>query len=431
MITTLVVLFLLGYTLITVEHSIHINKTATALITGVICWTVYSLAMPSPEPVLEELSHHLAEIAQILFFLLGAMTIVELIDIHGGFTIITDRIATRNPRVLLWLICSLTFILSALLDNLASALVMVSVTRNLVRQAEQRKLIAGMIIIAANAGGAWSPIGDVTTTMLWIGGQVTTVNIISQLFLPSVVCLLVPLLYVSFTLKPEGVQQDAKGNKYPSRPYVDPVARRDRRVMFSAGLSAIVMVPIFKTITHLPPYMAMLLALGAVWVVSELIHANKDEEDRQRFSVAHALSKIDVPSILFFLGILLAVGTLESVGILEEVATSLDKSVGNLDVIVGIIGIASAIVDNVPIVAAAMGMYDLASYPPDHKLWEFLAYCAGTGGSLLVIGSAAGVAVMGMERLEFGWYLRRISGLALLGYLAGALTYLGVYTLTH
>lgn len=431
MITTLVALFLLGYLLITLEHPIRINKTATALITGIICWTVYILAVPSPEPVLEALSHHLAEIAQILFFLLGAMTIVELIDIHGGFTIITDRIATRNPRVLMWLICGLTFVLSALLDNLASALVMVSVTRNLVRQPAQRKLIAGMIIIAANAGGAWSPIGDVTTTMLWIGGQVTTVTIMGQLFLPSLVCLLVPLIILSFTLKSDDAKQDGKDHKYPSRPYIDPVARRDRRVMFAAGLSAIIMVPIFKSMTHLPPYMAILLALGLVWVVSELIHADKDEQDRQRFSVAHALSKIDVPSILFFLGILLAVGALESVGILEQVATALNESVGNLDVIVGIIGVVSAIVDNVPIVAAAMGMYDLASYPPDHKLWAFLAYCAGTGGSLLVIGSAAGVAVMGMERLEFGWYLRRISGLALLGYVAGALTYLGVYALSH
>ncbi|WP_354004286.1 sodium:proton antiporter NhaD [Spirosoma liriopis] len=363
--------------------------------------------------------------------MLGAMTIVELIDIHGGFTIITDRIATRNPRILLWPIGGLTFILSALLDNLASALVMVSVTRNLVRQAEQRKLTAGMIIIAANAGGAFSPIGDVTTTMLWIGGQVTTANIISELFLPSVICLLVPLIVLCFSIRPEAKKQDGMEQEFTSRPYITPLARRDRRVVFSAGLTAIVMVPIFKSITHLPPYTAMLLALRLVWVVSELIHADKDEQDRQRFSVAYALSKIDVPSILFFLGILLAVGDLESVGILEQVATSLNESVDNLDIIVGIIGIASAIVDNVPIVAAAMGMYDLETYPTDHKLWEFLAYCAGTGGSLLVIGSAAGVAVMGMERLEFGWYLRRISGSALLGYLGGGIVYLAAYAVSH
>lgn len=431
MITTLVALFLAGYVLITLEHPIRINKTATALITGVLCWTVYTLALPDAELALEALGHHLTEIAQILFFLLGAMTIVELIDIHGGFTIITDRIATRNSRTLLWLIGILTFVLSALLDNLASALVMVSVTRNLIRQPEQRKLIAGMIIIAANAGGAWSPIGDVTTTMLWIGGQVTTVNIISQLFFPSLVCLLVPLTVLSFTLPSNEPRERASVTRYPSRPYVDALTRRDRRIMFAAGLAAIVMVPIFKSLTHLPPYMAMLLALGAVWVVSELVHADKDEQDRERFSVAHALSKVDVPSILFFLGILLAVGCLEAAGILEQVARSLNESVGNLDVIVGIIGITSAIVDNVPIVAAAMGMYDLGAYPADHKLWEFLAYCAGTGGSLLVIGSAAGVAVMGMEKLAFGWYLRRISGLALLGYVAGGLTYLAIHALSH
>ena len=428
---TLVVLFLLGYVLITLEHPIRINKTATALITGILCWTVFSLAVPDPEPVLEALSHHLAEIAQILFFLLGAMTIVELIDIHGGFTIITDRIATRNPRVLLWLIGGLTFGLSALLDNLASALVMVSVTRHLIRQAQHRKLMAGMIIIAANAGGAWSPIGDVTTTMLWIGGQVRTLTIIRELFLPSLIGLLVPLIFLSFTIKPEDSTHYVRGHSYRSRPYIDPLARRDRRVMFAAGLTALIMVPIFKSITQLPPYMAMLLALGLVWVVSELIHADKDEQARQRFSVAHALSKIDVPSILFFLGILLAVGALESVGILEHVATSLQESVGNQEAIVGLIGLASAIVDNVPIVAAAMGMYDLASYPADHKVWELLAFCAGTGGSLLVIGSAAGVAVMGLERLEFGWYVRWISGPALLGYVAGGLTYLAVYAVSR
>lgn len=431
MIIILIIIFLLGYLLITLEHQIRINKTATALVTGIICWTIYTVSAHDTEPILEHLNHHLAEIAQILFFLLGAMTIVELIDMHDGFTIITDRIASRNPRTLLWLISGLTFILSSLLDNLASAIVMVSVTRNLVRDEEQRRLMAGVIIIAANAGGAWSPIGDVTTTMLWIGGQVTAANIISQLFLPSLICLLVPLLWLSFSMKPNQAISASTDDDYLSRPYVTPVARRDRRIMFATGLAAIVMVPIFKSVTHLPPYMAMMLALGLVWIVSELIHADKDTEDRERFSVAHALSKIDVPSILFFFGILLAVGALESTEILKSLALSLNKSIGNLDVIVTIIGIVSAIVDNVPIVAAAMGMYDLSVYPADSKLWEFLAYSAGTGGSLLVIGSAAGVAVMGMERLEFGWYLRRISGLALLGYLAGVLTYLAIFALTH
>ncbi|GAB3885888.1 sodium:proton antiporter NhaD [Spirosoma agri] len=430
MITTITIIFVLGYLLITLEHPIRFNKTATALITGVLCWIVYVISATAPEPVLEHLSHHLIEIAQILFFLLGAMTIVELIDIHDGFTIITDRIATRNPKVLLWLISGITFILSALLDNLASAIVMVSVTRKLVKNAEERKLIAGMIIIAANAGGAWSPIGDVTTTMLWIGGQVSTATISSQLFLPSLICLLAPLLWLSVSFKPS-LSTGSFIQKGVSRPYVTPVQRRDRRIVFAAGLTAIVMVPIIKTVTHLPPYMPMLLALGMVWGISEIIHADKDEQDRKRYTAAYALSKVDVPSILFFLGILLAVGTLESTGALTAVAASLNKWIGDLDLIVLLIGVASAIVDNVPIVAAMMGMYDLSTYPTDAKLWEFLAYTAGTGGSLLVIGSAAGVAVMGMEKLEFGWYLRRISGLALLGYIAGAVVYLGIYALTH
>ena len=430
MVTVITIFFVLGYLLITLEHPIRFNKTATALITGVLCWIIYIVWATSPEPVLEQLSHHLIQIAQILFFLLGAMTIVELIDIHDGFTIITDRIATRNPRVLLWIISGLTFILSALLDNLASAIVMVSVTRKLVHDPEQRRLMAGMIIIAANAGGAWSPTGDVTTTMLWIGGQVSTINIISHLFLPSLVCLLAPLLWLNFSIKPSQSIHSSKG-KGVSRPYVTPIQRRDRRIMFASGLTAIVMVPILKTLTHLPPYMPMLLALGMVWGVSEIIHADKDEQDRKRYTAAYALSKVDVPSILFFLGILLAVGALESIGTLTNVAGWLNEHVGDLDLIVLLIGVASAVVDNVPIVAAMMGMYDLNSYPIDAKLWEFLAYAAGTGGSLLVIGSAAGVAVMGMEKLEFGWYLRRISGLALVGYVAGALVYLGIYALSH
>jgi len=430
MVTVITIIFVLGYLLITLEHPIRFNKTATALITGVLCWIIYIVWATSPEPVLEQLSHHLIQIAQILFFLLGAMTIVELIDIHDGFTIITDRIATRNPRVLLWIISGLTFILSALLDNLASAIVMVSVTRKLVHDPEQRRLMAGMIIIAANAGGAWSPTGDVTTTMLWIGGQVSTINIISHLFFPSLVCLLAPLLWLNFSIKPSQSIHSSKG-KGVSRPYVTPIQRRDRRIMFASGLTAIVMVPILKTLTHLPPYMPMLLALGMVWGVSEIIHADKDEQDRKRYTAAYALSKVDVPSILFFIGILLAVGALESIGTLTNVAGWLNEHVGDLDLIVLLIGVASAVVDNVPIVAAMMGMYDLNSYPIDAKLWEFLAYAAGTGGSLLVIGSAAGVAVMGMEKLEFGWYLRRISGLALVGYVAGALVYLGIYALSH
>lgn len=424
---TLILLFVVGYALITLEHPIKINKTATALITGVICWAVYALLAEDTETVVEHLSEHLAGIAEILFFLMGAMTVVELVDAHDGFTLITDRIASRNTRVLFWLISLLTFFMSAILDNLTSAIVMVSVSRKLIRNVEQRKIMAGMIIVAANAGGAWSPIGDVTTTMLWIGGQITTVKIISSLLLPSLVSLLVPLLILTLRYKPEEQATVPTATKGISRPYVTQAARRDRRIMLAVGLGGMLYVPIFKTITHLPPYMGTMLVLGIIWVVSEVLHSDKDEAERQKFTPAYALSRIDTPSILFFLGILLAVGSLETTGILRELAESLSRSVGNLDVIVMLIGLASAVVDNVPIVAAAMGMYDMQTFPADSKLWEFLAYCAGTGGSILVIGSAAGVAVMGLEKLEFGWYLRKISWLALIGYIAGALVYLAEF----
>lgn len=425
----IVILFVIGYVLITLEHPIKINKTATALITGVVCWAVYAMATAETETVVHHLGEHLIGIAEILFFLLGAMTVVELIDAHDGFTLITDRIASRTTRSLLWIISLLTFFLSALLDNLTSAIVMVSVARKLVRNADQRRVIAGMIILAANSGGAWSPIGDVTTTMLWIGGQITTANIIRELLLPSLVSLLVPLAILTFTYKPDAQAMVPSATQGISRPYVTKAARRERRIMLAIGLGGMLFVPIFKTLTHLPPYMGMMLVLGLIWVASEVLHSDKDDAERQKFTAAYALSRIDAPSILFFLGILLAVGALEATGVLRNLAESLSRSVGNLDVIVLLIGLVSAVVDNVPIVAAAMGMYDLKTYPPDGKLWEFLAYCAGTGGSLLLIGSAAGVAVMGMERLAFGWYLRRISWLALIGYAAGALVYLAEYAL--
>jgi len=427
MLLALTAVFGIGYLLITLEHVLHINKTATALLTGVLCWTIYATAGGHGPAVPDELSHHLADIAEITFFLLGAMTIVELIDAHDGFSIITDRIASRNTRVLLWLISLLAFVLSALLDNLTTAIVMVSVSRKLIRNAEQRRLFAGLIIIAANAGGAWSPIGDVTTTMLWIGGQVTTTNIIRQLFLPSLVCLLVPLTLQTFLFGADQQTAVATATHGISRPYRTPRQRRERGIILGVGLLGLLFVPVFKTLTHLPPYTGMLLVLGLIWVVSELIHSDKDVEERRRFTAAYALSRIDTASVLFFLGILLAVGSLQSTGLLPRLAQWLNGAVGNLDLIVLLIGAASAVIDNVPIVAAAMGMYDLATYPADSKLWEFLAYCAGTGGSLLVIGSAAGVAVMGMEHLHFGWYLRRISWLALAGYLAGAGVYLLLY----
>ncbi len=439
----IIVVFILGYTCIALEHPIKINKTATALITGAVCWALFALHVP-PETtgsqinhsivtatqagnvniaesharfISEQLSHHLAQIASILFFLLGAMTIVELIDAHNGFEFITDRIRTTDPRKLLWIICWVAFFLSAILDNLTTAIVMVSLTRKLVREQDKKLYFAGMIIIAANAGGAWSPIGDVTTTMLWIGGQITSLAIIKSVFLPSIVCLLVPLIYLSFKLKghvesPAQIEEAAPGSK------------GNGKVMLMAGVGALVSVPVFKTLTHLPPYMGILLGLGVVWVISELINPGIDEEERKRYSPTAALSRIDVPSALFFMGILLAVAALESMQTLHHFAGSLTHVIGDNRIIISVIGVVSAIVDNVPLVAACMGMYSLEVYPVDHMVWEYLAYCAGTGGSLLVIGSAAGVAVMGMEKLDFVWYLRKISFLALIGYTGGAVVYL-------
>jgi Na+/H+ antiporter NhaD/arsenite permease-like protein len=426
MLTIIIAIFVIGYLAIALEEPLNVNKTASALITGVLCWTAYVLFASDTEFVVEELSGHLGEISEILFFLLGAMTIVELIDAHEGFAIITERIKTRNPISLLWIICILTFFLSALLDNLTTSIVMVSLLRKIMPESEQRKLMAGMIIIAANSGGAWSPIGDVSTTMLWIGGQITTTNIIVRLIVPSIVSLAVPLLYMTFAMKGslKAVPVLSGEAVAPSFDAENGISRGQGSLMLGAGVLGLLFVPIFKTVTHLPPYMGMLLVLGVLWVISEIIHKDKDEEDRHPYTPAYALSKIDVPSILFFLGILSAVGVLEATNVLSDLAGQLDDLVGNLDVIVLIIGVVSAIVDNVPIVAAAMGMYDMNVYPTDHKLWEFMAYCAGTGGSMLVIGSAAGVAVMGIEKLDFIWYLKRIAFLALIGYLAGAGVYL-------
>ncbi len=423
--TIIVVLFVIGYLAITLEHQINLNKTATALLTGVLCWAIYAVWYATDsEQVVEELSHHLSGIAEILFFLLGAMTIVELVDAHEGFRIITDRIKSRSTLQLLWILSILTFFLSALLDNLTTSIVMVSLLRKMIKEPDQRKFFAGIIIIAANAGGAWSPLGDVTTTMLWIGGQISAANIIKTVLIPSLVSLIVPLVYLSFRLK---------GNVTPPR--TTAIAKdqnyQNGRIMFICGLGTLLFVPIFKTVTHLPPYMGMMLGLGIVWAASEIIHKDKDEEERKPFTAVYALQRIDSSSILFFLGILLAISCLESAHLLQNLSAWMNQTVGNLDIIVVIIGLASAVIDNVPLVAATMGMYDLTSFPMDHKLWEFLAYTAGTGGSILIIGSAAGVAVMGMEKIDFMWYLRRIGLLAFMGYMAGAAAYLLLYAAMH
>jgi Na+/H+ antiporter NhaD/arsenite permease-like protein len=452
--TYIIIIFVLGYLAIALEHPIKINKTATALVTGVLCWTLFALTIPNSEfsesphytsfvqglknavslsPseiyrsfVQKELSNNLSQIASILFFLMGAMTIVELVDAHHGFRFITDRIKTLNIRKLLWIICWVTFFLSAILDNLTTAIVMVSLTRKLVQDTDKRLFFSGMIIIAANAGGAWSPIGDVTTTMLWIGGQISSLAIIKVLLAPSLVCLLIPLLYLSFTLK---------GNLEPRITIGELELNEDveyvkgGKTMLMVGVGALVSVPIFKTLTHLPPYMGMLLGLGVLWVVSELINPHLDEFEKKKYSAVTALSRIDVSSVLFFMGILLAVGALESMSTLHHFAEYLGKIFGDNRIIITLIGMVSAIVDNVPLVAACMGMYSLDTYPMDNMIWEYLAYCAGTGGSLLVIGSAAGVAVMGMEKMDFIWYLKKMSFLALIGYLGGAVVYIIFYSL--
>jgi Na+/H+ antiporter NhaD/arsenite permease-like protein len=420
----IVLIFVLGYLAIAFEHPIKVNKTASALLTGVLCWTLYALSSQnSIEIIGEDLSHHLSEIAAILFFLMGAMTIVELVDAYQGFRIITDRINTKNPKVLLWIICIVTFFLSAILDNLTTSIVMVSLIRKLVPNKDMRWFFGGMIVIAANAGGAWSPIGDVTTTMLWIGGQISASNIMITLFLPSLICMIIPLIYLQFTLKGDlglhvGSHVDAHGHVHHGKEV------KGSKAMFFLGVGGLISVPVFKTVTHLPPYLGMLLALGVIWVVSELINPDMDDKEKRPYTAAGALSRIDVPSVLFFLGILLAVGALQSMGTLGNFSKFLDESIGDQRIIITLIGMLSAIVDNVPLVAASMGMYDMSIYYQDHLIWEFLAYCAGTGGSILIIGSAAGVAVMGMEKIDFIWYIKKISLLALLGYFAGAIVYL-------
>lgn len=414
--------FIIGYIAIALEHNIKIDKAASALMTGVLCWTLYILNMPDKHAVTHTLTEHLGEIAEILFFLLGAMTIVELIDAHDGFQIIVEKIKTQNAKKLLWIVAFTAFFFSALLDNLTTTIVMVSLVRKIIDAREMRLFFAGIIVIAANAGGVWSPIGDVTTTMLWIGNQVTATHIIMYLFLPSLTCLVVPLLFVSAKMTGEIPPPQYSDKKMTS-------TDTERKIVFWAGLGALVFVPIFKTLTHLPPFMAMLLALSVLWMITEKVHHAKNTETRDLLSVANALQKIDTPSILFFLGILISIAALQTIGILGAAALWLSQTIGN-DTIIGIaIGLLSAVVDNVPIVAAVQGMYSLAQYPTDAYFWTLLTYTSGTGGSALIIGSAAGVAAMGIEKIDFFWYFKRISWLALIGYFVGVLVFLAQYHL--
>lgn len=418
MITVIIsTVFILGYVAIAFEHSLKLNKAAAALITGVLCWMIYMMQSPSTQQVSDELLVHLGDISSILFFLLGAMTIVELIDSHNGFDIISQKISTSSKQKLLLIITSLTFLLSALLDNLTTAIVMTSLCAKILNEKEDRLWFAGMIVIAANAGGAWSPLGDVTTTMLWIGGQITALNIMKQLILPSLVACILPALIMSWRFR---------GKKFSIPPLQASTLKetRDSNIVLFSGIGFLFFVPVFKTVTHLPPFMGMLLALGLMWLIISIIHKNKSPEYVEKFTVARALQRIDTPSILFFLGILLAVSALQSYGILKVAAVALTNILGN-DYLIGIaLGLLSSLVDNVPLVAAAQGMYDLSIYPTDHPFWVFLALTTGTGGSAIIIGSAAGVAVMGIEQINFTWYLKKISWLALIGFAVGILVFL-------
>jgi Na+/H+ antiporter NhaD/arsenite permease-like protein len=425
LVLALVLIFIIVYAAIALEHPLKISKSASALFGAGLLWTVYALSIGDHGRIGHELDHTITATAQIAFFLLAAMTIVEVIDAHDGFALITSRIRTRRMTSLLWLVSWVTFFLSAILDNLTTTIVMVSLMRKLLDRGEERLLFASIIVIAANAGGAWSPMGDVTTTMLWIGGQVTALGIIKALFPASVMNLLVPLVILTFGFRGKPFEATSGASESSDFPPFE------RNTMLALGLGVLVLVPAFKQMTHLPPFMGILFGLGIVWGAGEILHKNKPSEARQRLTLAHALSRIDHSSLLFFVGILLAVATLEHAKILETLASWLDRTIGRQDVIVLVLGLLSAIVDNVPLVAASIGMYPLSQYPTDSFLWEFMAYCAGTGGSILIIGSAAGVAAMGIEKIQFIWYMRRIAWLAMLGYFAGAAIYIVQFRLMN
>ncbi len=467
MFIAMVVIFVLGYTAIALEHPLKVDKAASALLIGVLTWVAFVIGAPdilahhegfaeyikaNPEAhswtksmqyfhfiADHEITHHLGEIAEILFFLLGAMTIVEIVDTHEGFKIITDKIKTTNKAKLLWILSFLTFFMSAALDNLTTTIVMVALLRKLVKDKSDRWFFASMVVIAANAGGAWSPIGDVTTIMLWIGGQVTTAAIVTRLIVPSLVSMVIPLSILSLYMKGNVTRPSVARD--PSETQVE-AGSFERNFIFFLGVGSLLFVPVFKTLTHLPPYMGMLLGLGNIWVITEIMHRKAHPDKKRKFTVVGILRKVDTPTILFFLGILSAVAALQSAGHLRLLSEFLDEKIHNIFLIDMTIGVLSSIVDNVPLVAGAMGMYPMhswgfvnlisdpvaqayaANFVQDGAFWEFLAYCAGTGGSILIIGSAAGVAAMGMEKIDFIWYLKKISWLALLGYLAGAVVYI-------
>ena len=452
MYAALVVVFIIGYLLIALEHPIKIDKSATALLLGMVMWVLFILGADALPFVVEkaaehghaghlsdfvnaEILHHMGDIATTLFFLIGAMTIVELVDVHGGFSIITDRITSRSKKKLLWILGFVTFFLSAILDNLTTSIVMVMLLRKLVSDPKERWLYASMIIIAANAGGAWSPIGDIITIMLWVKGNISTGAVMMYVFLPSIVAMIVPLLFVTSKLNGRLTNIEAKAEAQENH-----VTKKERNMLFYLGVGGLIFVPIFKTITHLPPFIGMLFSLSILWIVTEMMYNNKALDPQRQHRLPRILQRIDTPTILFFLGILMAVAVLQSTGILGDMANLLAEKVGDVNVINIVLGFLSSIVDNVPLVAAAQGMYEIIpveyaqtlapghwdlNFIQDGAFWLLLTYCAGVGGSMLIIGSAAGVVVMGLEKINFGWYLKNISLIAMLGYLAGVAVLIG------
>lgn len=426
--------FVIGYLAIALEHPLRINKAASALLTGGLVWVLLVAGQPDALPGSEgsadlthRLAEHLGDIAAILFFLMGAMTIVELVDVHEGFRVITDRITGTNKVTLMWALSIIAFFLSSALDNMTTAIVMCALLRKLIKDEHDLWTFAGMVVIAANAGGAWSPIGDVTTIMLWIGGQVTTWNIILKLLAPSLVCMILPLIWFSFTFKGRIQRPETKEDDHHRKG----ISHGKQQLVLALGLIALLGVPLFKSVTHLPPYMGILLGLGLLWLVTEIMHMRSIESDAGHLRVTSVLRRIDVPSVLFFLGILIAVAGLQEAGHLTDAAHFLDAQLGSMYAVNTVIGLLSAVVDNVPLVAAAMGMYPMELYHPDHPFWELLAYCAGTGGSILIIGSAAGVAAMGILGIDFLWYLRRMAFPAALGYFGGIVVFWLMWHNTH
>lgn len=419
----MILVFVLGYAMIATEHSIKIDKAASALLTGGLCWTLLVFGRDSIPAILQgdefihsEILHHIGEIAEIVFFLIGAMIIVEIIDSYGGFEIVTNRIKTTNKTKLLWIICFITFFFSSLLDNLTTSIVMAALLRKLITDKKNLWFFGSMVILSANAGGAWSPIGDVTTIMLWVDGNVSAGNIVAKLFLPSLVCMVVPLIIASFMNKGDLVVPTKIQSNHE-------VTTTQKSLIFWVGVISLLGVPIYKNITHLPPFLGMLISLSIMWIMTELICKNSKPEFKEKFDAAAIIRKIDFPSILFFIGILLAVASLQTAGHLGELSKILEEQFGDIYIINMLIGLLSSVVDNVPLVAGTIGMYSLDVYPMDHMFWELLAYCAGTGGSCLIIGSAAGVAIMGIMKIDFMWYFKKITLLALLGYFAGIATF--------